>query len=165
MSVEVTQSPHYTVSDSAAGPVVTWRIRNVQTGEWVEINGIFDNGSDVTNLPLSLAKQLGVDTSREEEIQIHTVGNSIKGYYLDMEYQFADTMFKGPVVFRDSNSGPLFGRQPLFNYFDVYIDNQAKTVTFIPINSPFAVMPGTNSIMQLKYMVAVAICGIRGVQY
>jgi hypothetical protein len=148
---------HYSYRDTN-GPQVTWKLRNVQNGDWIEVEGMWDDGSDVTNLPLEYASKLGIDLGREEKLTLSTVGGDITGYLAEVEYEFANLTFNGPVVFRPGASAPLLGRRPIFQYFDIYFDNRNQAVQFIPITS--GLIPSPSSIMQLKFMVAKVCCAL-----
>ncbi len=143
--------------DSPNGPNISWKLRNVTDKKWVEINGVFDQGSNVTNIPLEYAEKLGIDLQREESLIVDTVGGQVRGYYVHtMEYEFAGLHFNGPVVFRPGGaSGPLLGANPVFFHFNLYFDNEvSQEVAFIPFGVPLTEpLPKINSIMILKQIV------------
>jgi hypothetical protein len=124
-------------------PAVDFALKNLATGKYVEIHGHFDQGSDVTNMPTVYAEQLGVDLSREQPIDVETVGNRITGYLVNMEMEFGGMQFNAPVLFRDTSTGPLLGSDPILRNFTVVFEG--GKVMFFPAS-------GSQTVLSLKML-------------
>jgi len=156
-----------TYHDKGPGVPVSWDLQSLTSAQWIRIDGLFDQGSDITNLPESMAESLGVDLSREEKITLGTVGGKIQGYVLDMEYQFSGLTFRGPVIFRSDTSGPLLGISPIKSYFNIFFDNQNSIVQFIPLHQstvqqPLNASQALSSIMWLRRVIAYGVSTMLG---
>lgn len=167
MSVEEEEQGATVYKDEPSGPNVSWKLQNVQTGEWVEINGKFDQGSNVTNIPIEYAEKLGLDLQREHPpILIDTVGGKVHGYLVDLNYEFGGRQFEGRIIFRPGDTAPLLGAEPIFQHFNVYFDNTRAEVEFVPISVEAGRLSldlgYVNSVMHLKRMVAYAVAGTGG---
>jgi len=134
-------------------PPVDFALKNLSTGRYVDIHGRFDQGSDVTNLPASYASELGVDLSREQPIDVETVGNRIKGYLVNMEMKFGGIEFLAPVLFRDTDTEPLLGADPILRNFTVVFEG--GRVLFIPVS-------GSQTVLSLKMLALRLSSGLAG---
>ncbi len=117
-------------------PRFEFYLKDLQTNEWKAVSAELDPGSDLTNLPASMAKLFHVDLSREQLVILKTVGSEIRGYVVNMEMSFGGLQFVSPIIFRESDVPPLLGRYPLSQYFNIYYDNERNVVYLIPISYP-----------------------------
>lgn len=93
---------------------------------------LFDTGADVTSLPMSAAKRLGIDLDRCPQLPMSGYeGMTISVYKSQIVIKFGDKAFKIPCVFNPNDDVPiLLGRAGIIDRFNIFLDGKKKEITF-----------------------------------
>ena len=98
----------------------------------VRLNFLFDTGADVTSLPASAAKQLGINlTNCPTETMTGYEGGKVKVYISQINIKFDKKLIAIPCVFNPTEYVPvILGRAGILSRFNIYLDGKKKEVTF-----------------------------------
>ena len=93
---------------------------------------LFDTGADVTSLPVSSAKKLGINLDKcPKEPMGGYEGSSITVYLSKIRLKFNRKIFAIPVVFNPNENVPiLLGRAGILTKFNILLDGKNKEITF-----------------------------------
>ena len=97
---------------------------------WVSAMGYLDSGADITLLPLSFAKVLGVKIEDEEIKEIRGIGDSAVSVMIkEVEIKIGDVKLKANVGIALIEEVPyLIGRKDIFNKFRVIFEEYNKRI-------------------------------------
>lgn len=92
---------------------------------------LLDTGADVTSLPASAAKKLGIDLDNcPEEPMSGYEGTTMFVYRSEIRIAFNKKTISVPCVFNKNESVPiLLGRAGILDRFTIILDGKNKTVT------------------------------------
>ena len=93
---------------------------------------LFDTGADVTSLPVTAAKKVGVDLDKCPEEQMSGFeGTSITVFRSKVKILFNNKPFVIPCVFNPNKEVPLLlGRAGILDKFTITLDAKKKIATF-----------------------------------
>lgn len=103
-----------------------------KNGEWIECHPYIDSGADVTLIPLSLGRLLGLEVDEERIEEIHGVGKQgIPVIFDDMNVKIENYIFKTKIAWAlIEEIPPLLGRIGIFDYFHVNFKQDEKIIEF-----------------------------------
>lgn len=114
-------------------PIADVLIKDKKHNLWQPVTMIVDTGADYTLLPLFLAKELGVELTKDCRIVVtQGVGGTSKVYLLKsrIDVRIGELQRRIPLGFLNSDYiPPLLGRQEFFETFKVVFEK--FSVTFI----------------------------------
>lgn len=92
--------------------------------------GYLDSGADITLLPLSFAKALGIKIEDEEIKEIRGIGDSIVSVIIkEVEIKIGDVKLKANVGIALIEEVPyLIGRKDIFNRFRIIFEEHKKRI-------------------------------------
>lgn len=93
---------------------------------------LFDTGADITSLPISAAKQIGLDLSNcPKEKMSGYEGGKTSVYISKIRIKFDKKFFAIPCVFNPIEEVPiLLGRAGILNRFNILLNGKSKEITF-----------------------------------
>ena len=91
---------------------------------WIAAMGYLDSGADITLLPLSFVKVLGIKIEDEEVKEIRGIGDSVVSVIIkEVEIKIGDVKFKANVGIALLEEVPyLIGRKDIFNKFRIIFE-------------------------------------------
>ncbi len=93
---------------------------------------LFDTGADVTSLPVSAARKLGIilDESSKEPMSGYE-GSEIRVHLSKIRIKFNEKVFAIPCVFNPNENVPiLLGRAGILTRFNIFLYGKKKQVIF-----------------------------------
>ncbi|MBI3282889.1 retroviral-like aspartic protease [Candidatus Curtissbacteria bacterium] len=93
---------------------------------------LFDTGADVSSLPVSAAKKLGIDLDKCPQIPMSGYeGTTISVYKSKIRINFNKKPLTIPCVFHPNDDVPiLLGRAGILDRFNIFMDGHKKEITF-----------------------------------
>lgn len=102
-----------------------------QKGSWFELHPYIDSGADVTMIPLSFGKLLGLTINRKEIGQIGGIRGSVPIIYFNIPVKIGDKQIMTKIAWAlIEDIPPLLGRTNVFDYFIVTFKQAEKTIEF-----------------------------------
>ena len=103
---------------------------------FLPIRGIIDSGSDLTILPISVARFFKLNVSKMHREVIQAVGgNNVLLYQCNLRLEhivssrgFRDMSWKCPIYFSESQSFALLGQKGFFDHLDVNLSWRRKEI-------------------------------------
>jgi len=97
---------------------------------WIAAMGYLDSGADITLLPLSFAKALGIKIEHEEIKEIRGIGDTIVSVIIkEVEIKIGDVKLKVNVGIALIEEVPyLIGRKDIFNKFRIVFEEYNKRI-------------------------------------
>lgn len=112
-------------------PVADVEIRSAG-GAWIECHPYIDSGADITLIPFSMGKLLGLKMDRENIKELHGLGKqSIPVVFSKVSFRISKHEF--PVEIGWSlieEVPPLLGRKDVFDRFEITFKQPEKVITF-----------------------------------
>jgi hypothetical protein len=101
-------------------------------GELIECHPYIDSGADVTLIPLSLGRLLGLEVDEEKIEEIHGVGKQgIPIIFENIRVKIADYIFKTKIAWAlIEEVPPLLGRIGIFDNFHVNFKQDEEIIEF-----------------------------------
>ncbi|MGQ0541972.1 MAG: retropepsin-like aspartic protease [Blastocatellia bacterium] len=105
-----------------AAPFSLITLKNIETSETIrDVPMLLDTGSDITLLPLTHCRRIGIEVSEENTLDLFGFdGSTSKGLYVRLELQFGGKQFRGNFVAYDQAEG-ILGRN-ILNEFSLLLD-------------------------------------------
>lgn len=93
---------------------------------------LFDTGADVTSLPVSSAKKLGINLDKcPKEPMGGYEGRNIQVYLSKIRLKFNKKIFAIPCVFNPNENVPmLLGRAGILSRFSIHLESKHKQISF-----------------------------------
>lgn len=111
-------------------PVADVFIKNSHGG-WIEFHPYIDSGADVTLIPLSLGKLLGLSIDEKKIEQIGGIRGSIPVIYLKKEIKIGGIQFPIQIAWAlIEEVPPLLGRTDIFDKFNVLFKQKENLIIF-----------------------------------
>lgn len=101
----------------------------------VKFQFLFDTGADVTSMPVTVAKKLGINLQKQHSgIMTGYEGQGVLVYRSQITVNFNKKKFSIPCVFTPKNHVPiLLGRAGILSRFNILLDGKNKQITFTEI--------------------------------
>jgi len=102
---------------------------------WIPIIAYVDSGADVTLLPASFIKALGIRVEEEEIKEIRGIGDAkVPVIVRDVKMRIGDVVFNAKVAIALIEDVPyLLGRESVFDRFKICFRQKDKIVCFKPL--------------------------------
>lgn len=98
---------------------------------WIEFHPYIDSGADITMIPLSLGKLLGVDVDKTTVEQIGGIRGSVPVVYVKGDMKIGAEIFPAHIAWAlTENVPPLLGRTDVFDIFEVTFKQHARQILF-----------------------------------
>jgi len=98
---------------------------------WIELHPYIDSGADVTMLPLSFGKLLGLSVNKSEINQIGGISGSVPAIYRKLPIKIGDFQMTVTVAWAlIEEAPPLLGRTDIFDKFDITFRQTKRIVEF-----------------------------------
>jgi len=99
---------------------------------WIPIIAYVDSGADVTLLPASFIKALGIRVEEEEIKEIRGIGDAkVPVIVRDVKMRIGDVVFNAKVAIALIEDVPyLLGRESVFDRFEICFRQKDKIVCF-----------------------------------
>lgn len=132
--------PYESKPTSNFGNIPTLKLKlQVESPEgFVPLLFLFDTGADVTSLPVSAAKKLGINLAKSPKGPMSGYeGGKIKVYLSQIRIKFNNKIVAIPCVFNPKENVPiLLGRAGILSRFNIFLDGKNKQITFEEIFTP-----------------------------
>lgn len=104
-----------------------------KNGNWIEFHPYIDSGADVTLIPLSLGKLLGLDATSGDVDRIGGISGSIQVVYLPQKLRIGTIDFTAKIGWAlKERVPPLLGRDGVFDLFEVAFRQKEGVILFTP---------------------------------
>ena len=98
---------------------------------WIKFNPYIDSGADVTLIPLSLGKLLGLSVNEKKIEQIGGIRGSVPVIYFKQEIKIGDIEFSAQIAWAlIEEVPPLLGRTDIFDKFNVQFRQKESLIIF-----------------------------------
>ena len=103
-----------------------------RNGEWIRAHPYIDSGADVTLLPLSLGRLLGLEIKGEELRELRGVsGHGVPVVFYSLCIKIGSFDFEAHVAWAlIEEVPPLLGRSDVFDHFDVTFKQRDREIVF-----------------------------------
>lgn len=103
-----------------------------RSGEWIECHPYIDSGADVTLIPLSLGRLLGLEVDKERIEEIYGVGKQgIPVIFEEIKVKVEDYIIETKIAWAlIEEIPPLLGRIGIFDYFHINFKQDEGIVEF-----------------------------------
>ena len=105
----------------------------VQTkqGQYIEFHPYIDSGADVTLLPLSFGKLIGLSTQNHKIHPLGGISGRISMIRTSVQFRIGAKQFLAPVAWAMTEDvPPLLGREGVFDNFHITFKQNEKIVVF-----------------------------------
>ena len=100
---------------------------------WLEFHPYIDSGADLTMIPLSLGKLIGLEAGAGTIEQIGGIKGSVPVIYARRTLRIGNLTFSATIAWAlIEDVPPLLGRQDVFDSFDVTFKQRENKILFIP---------------------------------
>lgn len=104
-----------------------------QDNNWIELHPYIDSGADITMIPLSFGKLLGLKVSNSEINKIGGIRGSVPVVYRKLLVKIGGYQIMINVAWALTEEvPPLLGRTDVFDKFDIVFRQTKKTIEFHP---------------------------------
>lgn len=103
-----------------------------KANDWIEFHPYIDSGADVTMIPLSLGKLLGLEVDQKKIQQIGGIRGSVPVTYTRNLLRLGEEEFPVHIAWSlIEDVPPLLGRTDLFDRFQVIFEQYNKRILFV----------------------------------
>lgn len=111
-------------------PVADVALKN-KFGDWIEFHPYIDSGADVTLIPFSLGKLIGLKTDETKIEQIGGIRGSVPVIYHTCIIRIGLNQFPIKLAWAlIEEVPPLLGRSEIFDYFSITFKQHQKIIIF-----------------------------------
>ena len=111
-------------------PIADIFIRS-NNSEWIEFHPYIDSGADVTLIPLSLGKLIGLTIDEKKIEQIGSIRGSVPVIYFKQEIRIGEIQFPAQIAWALTEEvPPLLGRTDIFDKFNVEFKQKDGLIVF-----------------------------------
>lgn len=112
-------------------PVASLEFKSLD-GEWIEIRMYIDSGADITLIPLSFGRLLGLELKKEDIKHLRGVGGGeVPVIVTNAEIRMNELEFSICIAWAlEEDVPPLLGRSDLFDRFRIVFDQSKRVVIF-----------------------------------
>lgn len=98
---------------------------------WIEFNPYIDSGADVTLIPLSLGKLIGLTIDEKKIEQIGGIRGSVPVIYFKLDLKIGGIQFPAQIAWAlIEEVPPLLGRADIFDKFNVEFKQKEGLIIF-----------------------------------
>lgn len=102
-----------------------------KTGDWIEFHPYIDSGADITLIPLSLGKLIGLKFDEDNLEQIGGIRGSVPVSYHQIKIKIASFELTAKIGWAlIEEVPPLLGRENIFDYFNVSFRQKEGIIVF-----------------------------------
>lgn len=114
-------------------PVASIEFRS-KDGVWIELRPYIDSGADITLIPLTFGRLLGLELKKEEIKHLRGVGGAgVPVVITEVDTRIGDAEFPVRVAWvLEDDLPPLLGRVDIFDRFTITFDQRKEIVIFEP---------------------------------
>jgi hypothetical protein len=119
------------VTGNVLRPVASIEFRS-KDGVWIELRPYIDSGADLTLIPLTFGRLLGLELKKEEIKHLRGVGGGGAPVVItEVDTRIDDTEFPVRVAWSlEEDLPPLLGRADIFDRFVITFDQRKEIVIF-----------------------------------
>ncbi len=112
-------------------PVASIEFRS-KDGGWIELRPYIDSGADITLIPLTFGRLLGLELKKEEIKHLRGIGGvGVPVVIKEIDTRINGTEFSVRVAWAlEEDLPPLLGRVDIFDRFTITFDQRKEIVTF-----------------------------------
>lgn len=102
-----------------------------EVGNWIEFHPYIDSGADVTLIPLSLGKLIGLRVDEDKIEQIGGIRGSVPVIYHQVKLKIGEKELSIQIAWAlIEEVPPLLGRTDIFDYFHITFKQDQGIITF-----------------------------------
>ena len=102
-----------------------------KNGNWIEFPPYIDSGADITLIPLSLGKLIGLKLNKSKIDRIGGIRGSVPISYHKINLKIGGFIIMGKIGWaRIENVPPLLGRENIFDFFNVAFKQNKGIIVF-----------------------------------
>ncbi|MBL7118070.1 MAG: retroviral-like aspartic protease [Candidatus Syntrophoarchaeum sp.] len=103
-----------------------------RSGEWIEIRMYIDSGADMTLIPLSFGRLLGLELRKEDIKHLRGVGGGeVPVIVARVDIRMDDVEFPIDVAWAlEEDVPPLLGRTDIFDRFKIMFNQGSRSIIF-----------------------------------
>lgn len=122
--------PSRTKSELIQRPVADLFLKN-NSGGWIEFHPYIDSGADVTLIPLSLGKLIGLKLDENKIEKIGGIRGSVPVTYHKVKAKIGGIELTIKIAWAlIENVPPLLGRADIFDYFHITFKQDQEVIIF-----------------------------------
>ena len=112
-------------------PVAALQFKS-RSGEWIEIRMYIDSGADITLIPLSFGRLLGLELRKEDIKHLRGVGGGdVPVIITKIDIMMDDVEFPIDVAWAlEEDVPPLLGRTDVFDRFKIMFNQGSRIIIF-----------------------------------
>jgi len=120
-----------TITENIFRPIASVKFKSKEN-TWIKLHLYIDSGADITIIPLSFGRLLGLELKKEDIKQLTGVGGtSIPVVITEVEIKINDIAFPINVAWAlEEDIPPLLGRTSVFDKFVITFDQTKKIIIF-----------------------------------
>ncbi len=120
-----------TITGNIFRPIASVKFRSKEN-TWIKLRLYIDSGADITIIPLSFGRLLGLELKKEDIKQLTGVGGtSIPVVITEVEIKINDIVFPIDIAWAlEEDIPPLLGRTSVFDKFVITFDQNKKIIIF-----------------------------------
>ena len=101
------------------------------SGRWIKFNPYIDSGADVTLVPLSLGRLLGLEIDKSKIEEIGGIRGSVPVIYAEVRLKIGEKEILTQIAWAlIEEVPPLLGRADIFDSFKVTFEQSKGIITF-----------------------------------
>lgn len=120
-----------TITENIFRPIASVKFKSKEN-TWIKLRLYIDSGADITIIPLSFGRLLGLELKKEDIKQLTGVGGtSIPVVITEVEIKINDIVFPINIAWAlEEDIPPLLGRTGVFDKFVITFDQNKKIIIF-----------------------------------
>ncbi|MCD4768189.1 MAG: aspartyl protease family protein [Methanosarcinales archaeon] len=120
-----------TITENIFRPIASVKFKSKENA-WIKLRLYIDSGADITIIPLSFGRLLGLELKKEDIKQLTGVGGtSIPVVITEVEIKINDIVFPINIAWAlEEDIPPLLGRTGVFDKFTITFDQNKKIIIF-----------------------------------
>lgn len=124
------QEPSRTKEKFIKRPVADLFLKS-KSGGWIEFHPYIDSGADVTLIPLSLGKLIGLKLDENKVEEIGGIRGSVPVIYHDIQAKIGGIELCVQIAWAlIEDVPPLLGRETIFDYFHITFKQDQGVIIF-----------------------------------
>ena len=102
-----------------------------KSGSWIEFHPYIDSGADLTMIPLSLGKLIGLHLDERKVVQIGGIRGSVPVMNDYCRIRIGNNQLNVKIAWAlIEDVPPLLGRADVFDFFEITFSQQKSKITF-----------------------------------